>query len=31
LFGVYVGLLMWAGLGLRHPKLLSLIPVVRGT
>jgi hypothetical protein len=30
LFGVYVGLLTWAGLVLRHPKLLSLIPVVRG-
>jgi hypothetical protein len=29
LFGVYVGLLMWAGLGLRSPRLLSLIPVVR--
>jgi hypothetical protein len=29
LFGVYVGLLMWAGLGLRNPRLLSLIPVVR--
>jgi hypothetical protein len=31
LFGVYVGILMWAGLGLRFPKLLSLIPLVRGS
>jgi hypothetical protein len=31
LFGVYVGLLMWAGLGLRSPRLLSLIPVVRAS
>jgi hypothetical protein len=30
LFGVYVGVLMWAGLGLRYPKLLSFIPLVRG-
>jgi hypothetical protein len=31
LFGVYIGVLMWAGLGLRSPKLLSLIPLVRGS
>jgi hypothetical protein len=29
LFGVYVGVLMWAGLGLRHPTLLRLLPLVR--
>ncbi len=30
LFGVYVGLLMWTGLVLRYPRLLGLIPLVRG-
>lgn len=30
LFGVYVGVFLWAGLALRHPPLLKLFPLVRG-
>lgn len=29
LFGVYVGVLLWAGLVLRYPNLLRLLPLVR--
>ena len=30
LFGVYVGVFLWAGLALRQPQLLKLFPLVRG-
>ena len=30
LFGVYVGVLMWAGLAIREPRLRELVPVLKG-
>lgn len=30
LFGVYLGILMWGGLWLRHEKLRALFPFAKG-
>lgn len=29
LFSVYLGLVMWGGLWLRHPRLRAIVPIVR--